>query len=67
MEFAVNCSSISINQFEGVWSISIHVAIAIGNATITEQERHLQRRIKQLLMGSASQVQSLHSRLSLLC
>lgn len=46
MEFAVNCSSISINQFEGVWSISIHVAIAIGNATVTEQERHLKRGIK---------------------
>lgn len=46
MEFAVNCFSISTNQLEGVWSISIHVAIAIGNATITEQERHLKRRIK---------------------
>lgn len=46
MEFAVNCSSSSINQFESVRSIPIHVAKAIGNATITEQERHLKRRIK---------------------
>ena len=41
MKFAVDSLPFVIHQFEGVASISVHVLIPIGNATITEQEANL--------------------------
>ena len=41
MELAVDRLALGIHQFKGVASISVHVLVAIRNATITEQEAHL--------------------------
>lgn len=41
VELAVDGLAVSINQFEGVRAIAVHVTVAVGQATITEQERHL--------------------------
>lgn len=42
VELAVDRLAVSINQFEGVRAIAVHVTVAIGQTTIAEQERHLQ-------------------------
>lgn len=42
VELAVDGLAVSINQFEGVRAIAVHVTVAVGQTTITEQERHLQ-------------------------
>lgn len=41
VELAVDSLVVLVDQFEGVGAISIHVAIAIGNTSVTKQERHL--------------------------
>lgn len=42
MELAVDAFPFGIDQFEGVGAVAIHVAVAIGQSAIAEQERHLQ-------------------------
>ena len=41
MELAVDCLTILVDQLEGVGAVAIHVPVAIGNASVTEQEGHL--------------------------
>lgn len=43
MELAVDALPISVDQFEGVRAIAIHVTVAVWQTSIAEQERHLQR------------------------
>lgn len=43
MELAVNTFPFGIDQFEGVGAIAIHVAEAIRQSSIAEQERHLKK------------------------
>lgn len=43
MELAVDWLALRIDQLEGVGAITVHVAIAIRNATVAEQEGHLSR------------------------
>lgn len=47
VELAVHRLALSIDQFKGVRSVSVHMTVAIGNPSITEQERHLYVYIKQ--------------------
>ena len=41
VELAVHCHIVLVDQLEGVAAIAVHVAIAIGRATVREQEGHL--------------------------
>lgn len=41
VELAVDTFPFSIDQFEGVGAVAIHVAVAIWQPSIAEQERHL--------------------------
>lgn len=43
MELAVETLTVSIDQFEGVRAVAVHVTEAIGQTSIAEQERHLHR------------------------
>ena len=45
VEFDVDCMSFSINHFESVTSITIHVSMTVRNAAITKQETHLMGRL----------------------
>lgn len=44
VELAVNTFPFGIDQFEGVGAIAIHVAEAIRQSSIAEQERHLKKK-----------------------
>lgn len=44
VELAVNTFPFGIDQFEGVGAIAIHVAKAIRQSSIAEQERHLKKK-----------------------
>lgn len=44
MELAVDTFTVSVDQFEGVRAVAIHVTVAIRQTSITEQERHLHGR-----------------------
>ena len=41
VELAVETFTVSVDQLEGVRAIAVHVTVAIGQTSITEQERHL--------------------------
>lgn len=41
VELAVDRFAFRVDQFEGVRSVAIHMAISIRQATIAEEERHL--------------------------
>lgn len=41
MELAVDRVALGVDQFEGVGSVAVHMAISVRQATIAEQERHL--------------------------
>lgn len=43
VKLAVQRLAISVDQFEGVGAVAVHVAEAIGQTSIAEQERHLHR------------------------
>lgn len=43
VELAVDTLAIGIDQFESVRAITVHVTVAIGQTSITKQERHLHR------------------------
>lgn len=53
MEFAVDTVSISIDKFEGVRPVAIHVTMAIGQTSITEQKRHLHSTTGKEMMSAA--------------
>lgn len=42
MELAVDGLAVCVEQFEGVRAIAVHVAVAVGNTAVAEQEGHLQ-------------------------
>lgn len=44
VELAVDTFPFGIDQFEGVGAIAIHVAEAIRQSSIAEQERHLKNK-----------------------
>lgn len=50
VELAVNTLSISVDQFEGVGAVSIHVAETIRQPSVTEQERHLMEQKRKILV-----------------
>lgn len=41
VELAVDTISTSIDKFEGVRPIAVHVTVAVGQTSIAEQKRHL--------------------------
>lgn len=48
VELAVNTFPFGIDQFEGVGAIAIHVAEAIRQSSIAEQERHLKKKKRMI-------------------
>lgn len=52
VELAVDTLTIGIDQFESVRAIAVHATIAIGQTSITKQERHLQRKFGQRIQDS---------------
>lgn len=51
VELAVHRLSLSIDQFESVRSVSVHMTVAIRNSPIAEQERHLHIHVNQSERG----------------
>lgn len=50
VELAVNTLSTSVDQFEGMRAISIHVTETIRQTSVTEQERHLMEQNIKILI-----------------
>lgn len=44
VKLAVDRLALCIDQFEGVRAVAVHVAVAIGQTSVAEQEGHLQTR-----------------------
>ena len=43
MELAVDRLTLGVDQLEGVGAVAVHVAEAVRQTTVTEQEGHLHR------------------------
>ena len=41
MELAVDCLVLLVDQLEGMGAITVHEAVAIGDASVTKEEGHL--------------------------
>ena len=41
VELAVDGLALGVDQLEGVRAVAVHVAVAVGQATVAEQEGHL--------------------------
>lgn len=52
VELAVDTLAIGIDQFESVRAIAVHATVAIGQTSITKQERHLHRKLGQRVQGT---------------
>lgn len=52
VELAVDSLAIGIDQFESVRAIAVHVTVAIRQTSITEQERHLHRKVGQRIQDT---------------
>lgn len=46
VKLAVNCFILVSNQFEGMTSIPIHVAVAVRYSSVAKQERHLVKTLR---------------------
>lgn len=46
MELAVDAFAVSVDQLEGVGTVAVHVAVAVRQASVAEQERHLRGKKK---------------------
>lgn len=47
MELAVDAFAVSVDQLEGVGTVAVHVAVAVRQASVAEQERHLRGKKKK--------------------
>lgn len=52
VELAVDGLAVVIDELEGMRAVAVHVAVAVGKTTVTEQEGHLQEEGTSTTLGN---------------